>query len=145
MPRSSGRLSQVIPSDWSGSNRHQATLFLTSRCTISRPGVGMGGFDPATGTGTAPAPSVVASNVRCRVEVVPRTAGLAKVAAEERIEGRRYTVQVPWDVVDVTVHDVVTVTAAEDPGLVGIELRVTALHTTSLQWSRVLQAEVFDR
>lgn len=141
MPRPAGRAgSQVIHPGWAASNRPAATSVLADWCSITRPGVGDPTFDPATGTTSAPAPSVVVTALRCRVEVAPARGPEQSAFGEQTVTSRGYVVQIPWDWTDVAVDDVLTVTVSGDPGLVGRALRVLSVAAPSLQWSRVLHA-----
>lgn len=92
-------------------------------CTITRPGTGEGTTDPATGIWTPPAATVVYTGC-CRVQGDTRTQGKIQEKGDEIVALHRYRAGVPWDVDQVLVDDVLTVTCSEDPVIVGRPLMV---------------------
>lgn len=95
---------------------------MVDECTITRAGVGAPVFDPATGTYTDPAPTTQYQG-KCRVkprDLVDRVVQ----AGDQPTSIWPYLVSIPFGAADVTVDDVITITASADPTLVDRELRV---------------------
>lgn len=120
---------------------------LTATVRITRPDRFTAGvFNETTGVQEAPVAQVVVSSLPARVNVARQVSDLnIREVGEERINIRRYMVQIPWDWTDISVRDVITVTAAEDPALVGRVLQVMDVQAESLEWSRILRCEVYQR
>lgn len=146
MPRP-GLGSHILHPGWSGANRPAATDVQTAVVRITRPDAFTAGvFDPVTGEQTAPEPQVVVTHLSARISVARQVSDLnLREVGEERVNIRRYLVQVPWDWTDVTVKDVIEVLEAEDLMLVGRMLQVQDIQAESLQWSRILRCEVYQR
>lgn len=75
----------------------------------------------------------------CRV--IADRSDVRNTIGEQRVLAVRYLITVRWDTVDVHVGDVVTVTDAVDPGLIGRQFTVKEVRYGSQQWERYLYAE----
>lgn len=124
----------LIPAEWSQHHRPTATATQTGRCDISRPGTGPGTTDP-DGVWHPPAPTSVYSGP-CRITPRPATERVS-VSGEQRVTTRDYAVAIEWDAADTREGDLVTVTEATDPRLVGKTLRVVDVRYATEQWERV--------
>lgn len=91
-------------------------------CTVTRPGTPV--FNSADGSYTAPATTVYTGVCRVRT----RSLGFLRDRVAEEGDAQMvvwpYMVAVPASVTDVRVYDVVTITASNDPALVGVTMRV---------------------
>lgn len=110
----------VFPPGWSQHHRPVATATMTATCTISR-----GGSQVHAGA--------------CRV--IADRSDFRSSVGDVTVLVVRYLITVRWDTVDVQVGDVVTVTDAVDPGLVGREFVVKEVRYGSQQWERYLYAD----
>lgn len=120
---------------WSQHHRPVATATQTARCHITRAS-GKGTLTP-DGVWHPPTPEHVYSGP-CRVSSPP-TAQM-RPAGDEQVSTVTYTVAIEWDANVVLVDDVVEITEAADPHLVGKRLRVTGIRHANLMWERVLEA-----
>lgn len=132
--------SSVIPAGWSDHHRPTATSTMTSVCDVTRAGTGEGTYNPGTGQTTPPAGTTVQLDVPCRIQAEIRD--YVVDAGDEPVSFHRYLVTLPYDVAQVLVDDLVTVTASEDAQLVGKSLRVRDVLFGSLQWERDLRCEM---
>ncbi|OLT24414.1 hypothetical protein BJF79_13815 [Actinomadura sp. CNU-125] len=129
---------RVIHPNWSAHHRPTATGAMTATCRITRTdGDGTVGAD---GTWTPPAATTVYTGP-CMV-IAPSFERNPRVSAEQTQMTRRdYMVSVPWDVPEIHIGDVITVTSAVDPRLAGRTFAVTGLEYESEQWQRTMLAE----
>lgn len=134
----------VIPDGWSAHHRPVATGGQTATCSLRRPGVTGGTFDPGTGTkgGTPHTPYLMGAS--CRVEEPSQAS--AQLFGDQQVTTGALIVTVDWTAagdVDVHVDDILTITAVDDngsPTLVGRDLRVSGVGRATLEWERVLAA-----
>lgn len=139
---------RVIHLDWSPTYRVPSESAMTATVKITRPDqFTTPVFDAATGTKSAPGAQVVVTSLPARISVARQVSDLnIRQTGEERLNIRRYLVQIPLSWTNVTIKDVVTVLInPDDPALVGRELQVMDLQGESLSWSRVLRCEVYQR
>jgi len=127
---------RVIGPGWSDHHRPAATGSQTATVRITRAATtGTTGED---GTWTPPV----------RTTVYDGTARISPHTSEQRfvVVGERRTVfsdflvAIRWDAAPIQVDDLVEVTEAVDPGLVGLVLRVEDVEGGSEQWERLLVA-----
>lgn len=142
-----GRGSQVPHPQWTKHLRQVASSSMTARVRITRPDPhGTSVFNETTGEQESPLEQVVVSILPARVSVARQVSDLnVRKTGEERLNIRRYLIQIPWDWSDITVKDVITVLSAEDPKLVGRELTVMDIQAESFEASRVLRCEVYQK
>lgn len=136
----------VIPAGWEAHHQPVADATMTAQCAITRQATGAipgAAYNPATGRTAYPAPVTVYTG-RCRVQRADVLATPQPVG-ERPVTVRRYTVSIPLGGdTPIQVNDVVEVTAATDPDLVGTLLRVTDVRGGSLVWQRDMQCEVWE-
>lgn len=132
--------SRVIPPGWNTHHRPVSTASLNGACTITRRGA-PGALDPSTFQHTAGDPQVIWSGP-CRVQALATTEARTNFA-ELTLTTRRYLVVVEWQALPL-VDDVVTVTSAADPLLVGQTLRVLDVTAGTEQWERDLTCEDWE-
>lgn len=126
-----------IPARWSEHHRPVASGSHTAACEITRavtPGAldGDGVWHPPTRTTvytgmcrvTAPAPSRVV------------------VSGEQQVAVALYEVTIEWDAAEVLEHDLITITDAPDPGIVGKQLHVVDIRHATERFERVLKAQI---
>lgn len=123
---------------WSEHHRPVATGTQTGTCTITRPGAGEGTID-GDGVWHPPTPTTVYTGP-CRVTPQPADSRYV-VSGDHRVTTRGYEIAIEWDAAEVREGDNINITAAKDPRLVGVDLRVTDVRMASEQWERVLIAE----
>lgn len=116
---------------------HHQGRWATATCTIARP-AGDPVFDPATGTYTDPAATEVYSGP---AQIIPTGSDRVVDFGERATSLRQYDVTVVGLAQAVHVEDLVTVTAADDPQLDGLELRVLDVKKSSLPTNRRLACE----
>lgn len=146
MPRG-GVGSRVIHPRWSPRARVPAESVMTATVKITRPDKHTTPvFDEVSGSQTTPDPYVVASSLEARISVARQVSDLnVRNVGEQKINIRRYLVQIPLSWTDVQIGDVITVlTNPDDPKIVGREYSVMDLQGESLSWSRVLRCEVYQ-
>jgi hypothetical protein len=134
MPLPNGR---VISATWSQHHRPTATGTMTAECVITRRDPA--GVSDGSGDWTPSGPTTVYTGP-CRVQVMA-TQQQVIVVGETQETQRRYLVTVKFDTAELHVHDLVTITASVDAGLVGRELRVGEVAYGSEQWERDLTCE----
>jgi hypothetical protein len=132
--------SRIIPNGWSEHHRPTATATLNGSCVIDRPGA-PASLDPATLQYGAAASTRIWAGP-CRVQALARAQAKAGFA-ELDLTTKHYQVVVEWQAV-VQVQDVVTVTDADDPTLVGRKMRVLDVSVGTEQWERDLIAEDWE-
>lgn len=139
--------SHVIHPGWSEANRPAATDVMTATVKITRPDTFTTGvFNSSTGEQEAPEPFVVVTSLLARIDVARQVSDVnTRVVGEERVSIRRYLVQLPWDWTDISLKDVLEVLTAEDPLLIGRMFQVVDIQAMSLEWSRILRCEVYQR
>jgi hypothetical protein len=120
--------------------RSAAESLMTSTCTISRPG-GESVTDPTTGAVTFP--DAVVWSGPCRVRQ-PGMWGRTSEAGGEQISPTTFRITIPFAVVNVQRGDRVTITASDDPMLVGrsFEVRFTPDMGAHITARRLLCEEV---
>lgn len=117
--------------------RAEAELLMVDACTITRTSTG-DVFDPDTGTYTASAGTAVYAG-KCKIQY--RSASTADVG-EQQLTLHSLEVHVPMSVTDVTVDDVVAITAAvHDASLVGRTFRVIDDFAKTYATARRLRCE----
>lgn len=114
---------------------------MTETCTITRAGNGTQTYNPATDTFTEPARTTVYSG-RCRVKAL--TGGdRSPSAGDDTFDLDTYVVSIPVSSTSVQPDDhVLVASAATDPTLVGMVLRVKAVTVGSQVTARRLTCEV---
>jgi hypothetical protein len=126
--------SRVIPAGWEA--HHRPVLDTTRTATITfRRADGAKVHDPATGSTSQPTKVVYSGLVRIQHHEIG-TAN-ATVAAGELITTHRYQVSGPVEM-DLMRDDVGTVDTANDPTLVGREIRVRDIQRGSLLFGRAV-------
>lgn len=100
--------------------RTMVSRFLTDTCTIRQSGTVA--FDADAGEDTETTGATVYTGC-CRVR--PTGGDRLAVIGDAPRYLRLFDVTIPWDTVGVTVDDVVTITASNDPHMVDRVLRVT--------------------
>lgn len=126
--------SRVIPPRWSEHHRPTATATMTGECVITR--TTGGGTTDDDGTWTPAQPTTIYAGP-CRFTALPQDEHIADVGAAQETR-RRYQVSVRYDAPEIAIGDIVTMTLAADPGLVGQEVRVVDITYGSEQWQRDL-------
>lgn len=126
--------SRVIPPRWSEHHQATATATMTGECVITRQSDDGTTNDDGTWT---PGPSTTIYTGPCRV-IARTTDERIKVVGEEQETYRRYQVSIRHDAPDIVVGDLVNVTLAVDPGLVGKQFRVADIVYGTEQWQRDL-------
>lgn len=109
---------------------------MTDACTIRAPGGTVGEFDSTTGTRPI-TPSAAHYTGPCRV-MDTRAAGSDDVGGDQQVTTQPYLVELPLSVTTAAIEHVVTITASQDPWLVGRELTVTRVRGLTYASSRVL-------
>jgi len=123
--------SRVIPPGWEA--HHRPVLATTRTATVTfRRFSGPPVHDPETGSTSRPKTVVYTGEFRIQEDQV--TASVADAAAQQ-ITTHRYQLSGAVEVA-VEIADVGTVTAANDPTLIGRELRVTDIERGSLLFER---------
>ena len=109
---------------------------MVDACTITRPGAGVGTFDPVTGETGAVARATVYTG---RCSVTPReVVGQDRPAAGQVITVDMVDVAIPYGVTAVEVDDTVTITASLDPDAVGRDLVVQSVRAYTTATARRL-------
>lgn len=131
----------VVHPDWSTHHRPVVAGTFTAECTIRRPGVTQGEFDPNSGTYTDPQPHPPHYTGGCRIQVLTGDDQQAAVA-DQTVTTVGYLVAVDLtSSTDTQVNDLVKVTAVDDngdPTLVDHELTVSSFARGTLAWERDL-------
>lgn len=146
MPSAAGPLSVPTHPRWSPDMRPVAVGFLPDLCTITRPGVGAGTLDRATGITSGPAVTTVATGRPCQVALVGQEPAIP-LTGEQRVTLRQYDVKVDLGTAGVQAEDTLTVTAVgtqADPELVGVALRVLSVNHTSIAWTKILRCQYYE-
>lgn len=132
MPRPGSR---VIPTGWEA--HHRPVLATTRTATITfRRFSGPPVHDAETGSTSRPTAVVYTGQFRIQED---QETGHETDAAAQQITTHRYQMSGPVEV-DLEIDDVGTVTAANDPTLIGRELRVTDIERGSLLFERTFMA-----
>ncbi|GAA0403056.1 hypothetical protein GCM10009530_63800 [Microbispora corallina] len=118
---------------WSEHHRPTSTGLQTARCHITR--TTGGGTTDGSNVWHPPAPTTVYTGP-CRVGSAPAAAPFDM--GDRQVSTTVHTVAIEWDADDVLEGDIVTITAAPDPGLVGRRFRVTNPRYGSEGWERIL-------
>jgi hypothetical protein len=132
---------RVIPDGWS--EHHQPTVesVMTGTGRLSKPGPGNPVRDDTTGKETPPAPTVVASDVACRVQPLTTERRVVQVG-DVAVTLRSYLVQVP---VDTPLPDIgwtfVVTEANGDDDVIGRPLTIRDVRLATESWSRDLICE----
>jgi hypothetical protein len=120
---------------WSEHHRPVASGSHTARCTITRQ-AGQGSLD---GDGVWHPPSIVTVYTGpCRITAPSPTS--VRPVGEQQVATAEYEITIRWDAAEVTEHDLVKVTEAKDPGIVGKEFVVTDVRYAAERFERVLKA-----
>lgn len=121
------KATRVIHRDWSLHHQPTAESAMTATCDITRPPTATGTLNTTTGAVTNPA-TTLHTGVPARVQSVNRDRPRTAIAADDLITEYDYLVQVPADLTDLRIADVLTFTASPgDPSLIGAVLRVTTV------------------
>jgi hypothetical protein len=128
-----GAGSRVFHPRWSEHHRPTATASMDAECIITRQTSGTTGPD---GTFTPGAATPIYTGV-CRIVPVTRP-GRVAVVGEAQETHRHFQVAVRYDVPAILIDDLIDVTVAVDPLLVGKKLRVLEVSYGSEQWQRNL-------
>jgi hypothetical protein len=120
--------------------RAAAERRMVDSCTITHPAAGLGTFDDDTHTYAPPTETPVYAG-RCRVQTRDGLVAADRNVGERQITVLRFEVHVPLVATGIAVDDLVTITAARDPDLVGRRFRVTASHAKTDATARRLQCE----
>ncbi|WP_109507353.1 DUF6093 family protein [Nocardioides speluncae] len=132
---------RVIPADWQ--HHHAPTIEATLASTVAiGPAAGTPAWNPATKqTETAAVPPVYDGPAAVQAVAAGLGGNTSKRVAEELVPHRSYEVTLPWDATtEVTTDHVVTVTADEDPDMVGRRFTINTIERGTRRFSRVLQA-----
>lgn len=103
--------------------------------TIARPSLTVGAWDPATGLVDQGPATIIYSGP---ASVLPSTAPTSRAAADQDIYTQHLEVLLPLHTAPVTGRDIVTVTTADDPDLVGATLTVDDISHGADQFYRRL-------
>lgn len=122
---------------WSQHHRLVASGTHTGRCAITRT-VGEGSTDD-DGVWHPPTSEPVYSGP-CRI-TAPSPSGVV-VVGEQQTAVAVYEVAIEWDAAEVLEHDLITITHASDPGIVGKQLLVTDARYATERFERVLRAQL---
>jgi hypothetical protein len=126
--------SRVFHPRWSEHHRPTATASMDAECIVTRQtSTGTTGAD---GTWTPGTTTPIYTGV-CRIVPITRPARIA-VVGEAQETHRHFQVAVRYDVPEILIDDLVDVTVAVDPLLVGKKLRVLEVTYGSEQWQRNL-------
>lgn len=125
---------KVIPDGWSEHHRPVANATMTGVADVTRSG-GPGTFDRATGTTTPAARIDVALAQPVRVQRMPARV-IPETVADQDVTAAHYLVTLPWPNATLLVDDLITLTACEDPALVGPPLTVTDVMKGTLLFER---------
>lgn len=126
------RGSQGLSADWGRQLAKAASRSQTGTCEIHAPDV-PGPFDPNTGS-YSPIAGALRYAGPCRVQ--QRTlADPGTPVTEQNLPDVYYLVQLPWDVDNIAVHDVVTVLTG-DPMLEGQKIYVQSVLTGTQRTTR---------
>lgn len=115
-------------------------LGMPDECTITRPIAGDGAIDAGTGIWSPPAGVLVYSGI-CRVQPDTRARPTVVDTGDVSVHLRRYRASLPWDVDQVLINDVLTVTCTHDPQLAGRPLLVRDVKYDTFQVRRFLDLE----
>ena len=127
-----------IHARWSEHHRPVATGTHTATCTITRDtGIATGTLD-GDNVYHPPAGATTVYTGGCRVIVHSVTGAHHLVVGEQQVATTDYEIAIDWDAPEVLEHDIVTITDAEDPGLVGKQLQVNDIRYASETFERVL-------
>jgi hypothetical protein len=129
--------SAPIHGRWSEHHRPVATGAQTARCAITRTTADGtldedGVWHPPTAVAVYTGPCRITAPSPSRVQVV----------GEQQTAIASYEITIEWDAAEVLEHDLVTVTAAPDPGIVGKQLIVTDIRHATERFERVLKAQI---
>jgi hypothetical protein len=122
---------------WSQHHRPVASGTHTGRCAITRTS-GEGSEDD-DGVWHPPAPEPVYSGP-CRI-TAPSPSGVV-VVGEQQTAVAVYEIAIEWDAAEVLEHDLITITSAPDPGIVGKQLIVMDIRHATERFERVLKAQI---
>lgn len=123
-----------LAADWGERLSTAANFTHTDSCTISAPGQA-GVFDPNTGEYVV-TPGAVRYSGKCRVQPLS-AADSQMLVTEQNLPGVKYLVAVDYNVDNVQVRDVVTITSG-DPALIGQKLYVAQILAGSQRVQRDL-------
>lgn len=122
---------------WSEHHRPVASGTHTGRCSITRTD-GEGSLD---GDGVWHPPATIAVYTGpCRI-TAPRPSSIL-VVGEQQTAVADYEIAIEWDAAETLEHDLVTITAAPDPAIVGKQLIVTDIQHATERFERVLKAQI---
>jgi len=114
--------------------RAMQAIAMQDQCTIVR-FTGEPGWDPVTESATRPTTTIYTGV--CRVQPSAR-AQREVVSVDEQVTIAEFAAAVPWDVSDVQVNDLLTVTASADPALAGATVRVVDVQASTFATARHL-------
>lgn len=114
-----------------------ARLLLLDECTITRLGDPV--FDPNTGLYTRPTVQVYSG--ACNLTPYRGVGALAEMLGGEPLDTRNYLLSIEWDAAEVIEEDIASITASEDPLLIGRTFRVLHPEAESFQTARRLVVE----
>lgn len=134
----------VIHPRWAVEMRPVAEGLLTATCTHYRPGTGQGDLDEELGSVEDPDPTIIAAELACKFQTRTQRAPDALIG-EQQVTTHEYYFEVPLAHADVAVNDWFVITDEGlhgDPASVGHVFRVQDATSVSLQWTRVLRAQL---
>lgn len=127
----------VIHPRWSEHNRPVASGTHTGRCAITRT-VG-DGYQDDNGVWHPPAATTIYTGP-CRITAPAPSRTV--VVGEQQTAVADYEVAIEWDAVDILEHDLITMTEAPDPNIVGKQLIVTDARYATERFEKVLKAQI---
>lgn len=110
---------------------------MVDACTVRSPGGTPGAFDLETGTRPI-TPLDAHYTGPCRVLDALGGTGADVTVGEQQVTVQTYFVELPHSVTTAAIEHIVTITASQDPWLVGRELTVTRVRGLTYSSSRVL-------
>ena len=128
---------RLIPEGWEGHHAPVAEGGMTAECVVTRPTSTAGApvFDELSGRSTYPAqPKVYAGP--CRLQRAAITGANAEDIGEKPQALRSYVASMPLAAPLLHVNDMVALTEATDPAMVGRRLRVIDVRGGTLVWQR---------
>lgn len=111
--------------------------------TVTRPGAIPGTIDPDTGVFTPPAATTVYDG-QCRVRKPTTALEQEIVFGDVNVTVSRYVVSLPHDAPLMSIGDVFTLTATDDPEILGVPMRVAVVVGKSVLMYRHIGVEVIE-
>lgn len=128
---------KVFHARWSEHHQPTVTGGMTAECVITR--AAATGITGADGSWTPPVRTQIYAGP-CRVGMPPRSREALRVSGEDQQTRLRYAVGIRHDTDQIHVGDQIEITAAVDPLLVGLKLRIADARYGSERWQQDLNA-----